>query len=287
MNNKITVFRKVIYIIVSLIIATFIFLFVRQSIDNNYTENNEKYIIPQSDLEEETIEETEEVIKDEIISTKLIKDDEQIDLKYISKTSIIEEKFELKKHINKCETTISNVAYEEKIDPVIEINIEPTIIEPVENRSFYLLGYFTDAEINEITNVVNGEVGGICGSVVLTYADGSQLYSDASLLRMIHTKVVENQVKSSLFPSSVDSCVKQCWSWSYAGTSWRESSQWQSCREAVVNALNGGVSVPSNVYAATCDAYFASYGAGWYLWARVDWNTGWFSGTFYYYQYIG
>ena len=153
--------------------------------------------------------------------------------------------------------------------------------EAVEETS---IGY-SDAEINQITNVVNGEVGGITGAVILTYADGSQLYTDACMLHKIHACVVNNQVKSSLFPSSVYSCVNQCWSSAYTGTAWNSSTQWEHCREDVQDALEGGFYVPSNVYAATCDPYFASYYSGWRLWARVDWNTGWFSGTFYYYCY--
>lgn len=144
---------------------------------------------------------------------------------------------------------------------------------------------YTDSEINQITNVVNGEVGGITGTVVLTYADGSQLYTDACTLHKIHACIVDNQVKSSLFPSSVSGCVNQCWSSAYTGTAWNSSTQWEHCREDVQDALEGGFYVPSNVYAATCDASFASYYPGWYLWARVDWNTGWVRGTFYYYCY--
>ena len=154
-------------------------------------------------------------------------------------------------------------------------------------------GGYTDAEINEITNVVNCEVGGIGGaSVVLTFADGSQLLTGGYALRRIHACVVDNQVKSGLFPATVDGCVRQCWSTAYASTGWRESRQWQSCREAVVEALCdmadvgiGHYGVPDNVYAATCDGVFSSYYPGWHLWARVDWDTGWYSGTFYYYQY--
>lgn len=144
---------------------------------------------------------------------------------------------------------------------------------------------YSDADINTITNVVNGEVGGISGTVVLTYADGSQLWTDGFTIRMIHARVVDNQVRSPMFPSTVQGCVSQCWSWSYTGTSLRDSAQWQSCRQAVVDALSGGISVPNNVYAATCDGAFASYYPGWHLWARVDWNTGWYSGTFYYCAY--
>jgi hypothetical protein len=153
---------------------------------------------------------------------------------------------------------------------------------------------YTEGEINEITNVVNGEVGGISGTCVLTYADGTQLYADACLLHRIHARIVDNQVRSGLFPSTVDGCVQQCWSAAYSSTGWRESSQWKHCREDVVEALGGtgdpsatGVWVPGNVFAATCDPWFASYGPGWYLWARVDWDTGWCSGTFYYYSYGG
>lgn len=154
-------------------------------------------------------------------------------------------------------------------------------IEPLNDSGY------SDADLNTITNVVNGEVGGIVGTVVLTYADGTQLWTDACTLHKIHARVVDNQVKSSLFPSTVQGCVSQCWSWSYTGTDWRSSTQWQHCRQDVVDALTGGISVPSNVYAATCDANFASWYPGYYLWARVDWDTGWYSGTFYYYAYGG
>lgn len=173
---------------------------------------------------------------------------------------------------------------EQWITPVSSLDKE----EPdsaAETRNDISSGY-TDAELNMIANVVNGEVGGIASaSAILTYADGSQLWTDGFTLRLIHARIVDNQVRSSLFPSSVLDCVRQCWSWSYTGTGWRDNAQWQGCREAVVNALNGGISVPGNVYAATCDPYFASYYPGWRLWVRVDWSTGWYSGTFYYYQY--
>lgn len=150
-----------------------------------------------------------------------------------------------------------------------------------------MTGTYTDAEINEITNVVNGEVGGIGGaSVTLTYADGSQLYTDGYTLRRIHARIVDNQVRSGLFPDSVDGCVRQCWSPDYASTGWRDSAQWQSCREEVLAAVvSGHYGIPDNVFAATCDPAFCQWYPGWYLWARVDWDTGWVSGTFYYYAY--
>lgn len=154
-----------------------------------------------------------------------------------------------------------------------------------ENHHGNACGY-TDAEINQITNVVYGEVGGIgAASVTLTYSDGSKLYTDGYMLRAVHARIVDNQVKSNLFPGSVDGCVRQCWSAAYASTGWRDSSQWRSCREAVVEALAEDIYVPDNVFAATCDPSFASYAPGWYLWARVDWSTGWYAGTFYYYCY--
>jgi hypothetical protein len=141
---------------------------------------------------------------------------------------------------------------------------------------------------------VSGEVGGITGPCVLTYADGSQLWADASVLRSIHARVVANQVNSGMFPATVSGCVGTYWSQSYTGTGWRDSAQWQSCRAAVVEALGGtgdpsptGAWVPGNVFAATCDPWFSSYYPGYYLWARVDWDTGWCSGTFYYYAYGG
>jgi len=144
---------------------------------------------------------------------------------------------------------------------------------------------YTDGEINTITNIVDGEVGGIFGIVSVTYADGSTQTADGSLLRMIHACVVHNQVQSSLFPDTVRGCAIRYWSSAYAGTGWRSSKQWQSCREDVVFAMRGLVDVPDNVFAATCDPYFARRYPSYRLWAKVRWNTGWVSGTFYYYAY--
>ena len=157
--------------------------------------------------------------------------------------------------------------------------------DPVPKRSNDTPSTYSDADLNMIANVVNGEVGGISGTVVLTYADGSQLWTDGCMLHKIHARIVDNQVRSSAFPSTVYDCVGQCWSWGYTGSGWNNSTQWQHCREDVLAALDGEVSVPDNVFAATCDANFASYYPGWSLWARVDWDTGWCSGTFYYYKF--
>lgn len=144
---------------------------------------------------------------------------------------------------------------------------------------------YSEEEINTITNIVNGEVGEITGRVSITYADGSVQTGNGSILRMIHTRVVHNQVQSSLFPDTVRGCAVQYWSRAYAGTGWRSSKQWQSCREDVVFALRGLVDVPDTVFAATCDPYFARRYPSYRLWAKVRWNTGWVSGTFYYYAY--
>lgn len=144
---------------------------------------------------------------------------------------------------------------------------------------------YSDEEINQITNVVNGEVGGIQGTVLVTYADGSQEYTDGHFLRMVHACVVDNQVNSDLFPSSLVKCIRQCWSSSYTGTSYRSNKQWKRARESVIAALDGEINVPTNVFAATCDPYFASRYKSYQLWARVDWDTGWVKGTFYYYSY--
>lgn len=146
---------------------------------------------------------------------------------------------------------------------------------------------YTDGDLNMIANVVNGEVGGITGSVWITYADGSTVEADACLLHQIHARVVDNQVRHDLFPSTVRSCVRQYWSKGYSGTGWRSSAQWQHCRNDVLMALYGFVDVPDGVVAATCDPYFADRYTAFSLWAKVKWDTGWTSGTFYYYQYGG
>lgn len=146
---------------------------------------------------------------------------------------------------------------------------------------------YSDSELNMIANAVNGEVGGITGSVWITYADGMTVEEDACLLHKIHARVVDNQVRSDLFPSTVRSCVRQYWSKGYAGTGWRTNAQWQHCRQNVLWALWGFIDVPDGVVAATCDPYFADRYAGYQLWAKVKWNTDWTSGTFYYYQYGG
>lgn len=147
-----------------------------------------------------------------------------------------------------------------------------------------LCGY-SDDDINIISNIVNGEVGGICGTVTITYYDGTQLYADACVLHKIHAQIVDNQVNSSMFPDTVYWCAVQCWSSAYSKTGARTSSQWQHCKEDVIEALSSYDRIPSNVFAATCDSKFAQKYGGFYLYARVDWSTGWVSGTFYYYSY--
>lgn len=144
---------------------------------------------------------------------------------------------------------------------------------------------YTDGELNMIANTVNGEVGGITGTILLTYSDGSCEYVDGSRIRQIHAKIVDNQVKSDLFPNSVYGCVSQCWSTGYLGTGWKSSWQWQRAREDTIKSLDDVTDAPNNLYAATCDGRFAQKYSGFYLWARVDWNTGWCSGTFFYYTY--
>lgn len=146
---------------------------------------------------------------------------------------------------------------------------------------------YTDAELNMMANVVNGEVGGITGTATITYADGTVVEADACLLHKIHARVVDNQVKHDLFPDSVRTCLSWYWTSAYTSTAWKTSSQWQHCRNDVLLSLYGLIDVPDNVLAATCDPYFADRYPQYSLWAKVRWDTGWTSGTFYYYQYGG
>lgn len=157
---------------------------------------------------------------------------------------------------------------------------KPRKIKPVEFE-------YSDDEINTITNVVNGEVGGIVGTVILTYADGTQLYTDGCTLHRIHAKILENQIKSELFPSNIESIVGKYWSKDYISSNSKHSTQWEHCRQDVVESLTGGFDIPDNVFAATCDPYFAQTYTGYKLFARVYWDTGWCSGTFYYYAFDG
>ena len=144
---------------------------------------------------------------------------------------------------------------------------------------------YTDAELNMIANVVNGEVGGITGSVTLTYADGTTVEADACLLHKIHARVLDNQVRHELFPDSLRTCINLYWTSAYTATGWQTSAQWQHCRNDALMALYGLVEVPDNVLAATCDPRFAERYDGYKLWAKVRWDTGWTSGTFYYYEW--
>lgn len=146
---------------------------------------------------------------------------------------------------------------------------------------------YTDSDVNIITNVVNGEVGGISGLVKMTYADGTVASADACTIHQIHAMVVSNQVQSNIFPDTVRSCVSMYWSENYTGTWRQDSEQWEHCHTDVLAALYGFIDVPQNVYAATCDPYFANMYEGYSLWARVDWDTGWCNGSFYYYSYGG
>lgn len=144
---------------------------------------------------------------------------------------------------------------------------------------------YTEGELNMIANVVNGEVGGITGTAKITYADGTTVEVDATMLRMIHAHVIDNQVRHELFPDTLLSCVQQYWSKGYSGTSWRTNEQWQHFRQDVIVALATDINVHNNVLAATCDPYFAERYTGYKLWAKVRWDTGWTHGTFYYYKW--
>lgn len=146
---------------------------------------------------------------------------------------------------------------------------------------------YSEAELNMMANVVNGEVGGITGTATITYADGSTVDVDACLLHRIHARVLDNQVKSEIFPDSLRTCISWYWTSAYTATGWRSNAQWQHCRQDVLWALWGCVDVPDNVLAATCDPHFAERYDGYKLWVKVKWDTGWVSGTFYYYQYGG
>lgn len=156
------------------------------------------------------------------------------------------------------------------------------IIEYEKNYSF------TEEEIDMITNVVMHEVGGVCGYVSITYSNGETFtYNDGCMLHKIHTMVLINQFNSSLFPDSISKCIRQCWMRGLENTGYysRNNSTWQHCREDVVDVLENGFTIPDGVFAATCDAYFANSYSGFSLYATVYWNTGWYSGVFYYYQY--
>lgn len=146
---------------------------------------------------------------------------------------------------------------------------------------------YTESEINMIANTVNGEVGGICGTVTICYANGETVEADGQTLRRIHARVVDNQVRHELFPDTVRRCVALYWTEAYTSTGWRNNEQWQRCRTDALMALYGLVDVPDNVLAATCDPGFAERYDGYELWAKVRWDTGWTHGTFYYYQYGG
>lgn len=151
--------------------------------------------------------------------------------------------------------------------------------------------YLSNEEIDMVANVVMHEVGGIYGTntyVTITYANGqSATYNGSCILHKIHAQVLLNQYNSSMFPSSLVSCIRNYWmaGLEYSGYYSSSNSTWQHCRNDVINILNNGFSIPSNVYAATCDPYFATWYPGYHLYATVYWNTGWYSGTFYYYQY--
>ena len=305
MNNKITVFRKVSYFIISLLIATFIFLFVRQSIDNNLKkEINEQ---------EETIEFYEEEFSKP--AEKIIKQSEkQIELKSPLQEKIsnieenmkdnnltIEEQFlEDKEFINEIKNSIEEIEIETINKRSIEIETEEvenfysieTEIETTYNYSSYI-GVFTEEEIDMITNVVMHEVGGIYDSnsfITITYANGiSETYYGTCILHKIHAQVLINQYYSSLFPSSLSKCISLYWDPALTNTNYysKNNEIWKHCREDVIDVIINGSFIPNNVYGATCDSYFAQTFPGYFLYATVFWSTDWYSGTFYYYQYIG
>lgn len=169
-----------------------------------------------------------------------------------------------------------------------EENIPPAKEKIAENSSSYGL---TAEQIDLVTNIVMHEVGSLYGSniiITMVLADGTTIdYSGTNMIHKIHAKVLLNQYYSSIFPNSLSSCISQYWASYLANANYynHNNSTWKDCRQDVINVLSSGSIIPSNVYVATCDPYFASYYSGYSLYATVYWNTGWYSGTFYYYQY--
>lgn len=159
-----------------------------------------------------------------------------------------------------------------------------------ETSSSNITNKYTDYEIDLITNVVMHEVGALSGniSIYITYANGTTYdYSGTNIIHKIHAQVLLNQYNSSIFPESLSTCISWYWA-SYLTNQYyynRNNSTWQTCRADVIETINNDFIIPSNVFAATCDPYFASYYPGYSLYAAVYWNTDWYSGTFYYYQY--
>lgn len=160
-----------------------------------------------------------------------------------------------------------------------------TISEEIETKEERIKIYYSDSDINMITNLVTGEVGGLEGTVTITYFDGTVIESDWTTLHKIHAKVIHNMVEDYKFPSSLKRCIELYWSPYYTRTNYRDSEQWLICREDVLEAFDDGIYVPSNVFGATQDPYFSKKYTMYTLYARVDWSTRWLDGTYYYYAY--
>ena len=149
----------------------------------------------------------------------------------------------------------------------------------------------SEEQIDMITNVVMHEVGGLSGiNITLVYANGTTIdYSGTNFIHKVHARVLLNQYNSSLFPSSLSKCISYYWASYLANSNYysHNNETWKTCRQDVLEELSSGPIIPNNVFGATCDPYFASYYPGYSLYATIYWNTGWYSGVFYYYQYNG
>ena len=104
---------------------------------------------------------------------------------------------------------------------------------------------------------------------------------------MTDTDGSSSQSSSNIFPSSLSKCISWYWDPSLTSINYynRNNSTWQHCRDDVLDVVLSGGNIPSNVFAATCDPYFATYYPQYSLYASIYWSTGWYTGTFYYYQY--
>ena len=161
--------------------------------------------------------------------------------------------------------------------------------EEVEVKDFK----YSDSEVNMITNVVMHEVGGIYGKgvyVKIIYPNGTvESYTSTNLLHCLHAQVLANQLNSDVYPDTLKDCIRLYWMPGLENENYysKRNATWQDCREDVIATLSEDPAIPDNVFGATCDPYFASRYPGWKLYATVYWNTGWVSGTFYYYSYNG
>lgn len=237
---------------------------------------------------EETTPATEEteVTTTEEIETKIetnVFETEEVSV--ITETELVEEQSSA---IDETEEIC--VSTEEEVEISTEVLRSVEVSETETTKTWTVGNYeFTEEEVDLMANVLTHELGPFYYSDVtftITYSDEHmETSTEPGILFQYHTKVLINQCNSIYFPKTLSGCISRYWA-DYLTNRYHYSHSdpmWLYCRDWVVYTLENGCDMPDNVFGATEDPYFPQHYTMYFRFAKIEWETQWNDGTYYYY----